>query len=104
AESLRAFEKKELYVIELEKPEELKNLAVSVFDLELEKKKYGAVWIAAPVTLRDDEREDWRAAWREGMARLNQYRNPFRRKFDFLVLLVGSEWTQSIIRDSAPDL
>jgi tetratricopeptide (TPR) repeat protein len=104
AESLRAFEKKELYVIALEKPEELKNLAVTIFDLELEKKKYGAVWIAAPVTLRDDEREDWQAAWREGMARLNQYRNPFRRKFDFPILLVGAEWTQQIIRDAAPDL
>jgi tetratricopeptide (TPR) repeat protein len=104
AELLRAFEKKELYVIALEKPEELKNLAVTIFDLELEKNKYAAVWIAAPVTLRDDEREDWQAAWREGMARLNQYRNPFRRKFDFPVLLVGAEWTQQIIRDAAPDL
>ena len=104
AESLRALEKKELYVITLEKPEELKNLAVTIFDLELEKKKYGAVWIAAPVTLRDHEREDWLSAWREGMGQLNQYRNPFRRKFDFPVLLVGAEWTQQIIRDAAPDL
>jgi tetratricopeptide (TPR) repeat protein len=104
AESLGAFEKKELYVIALENTDELKNLAVTIFDLELEKKKYGAVWIAAPVTLRDDERENWQAAWREGMARLNQYRNPFRRKFDFPVLLVGAEWTQEVIRNAAPDL
>ncbi len=94
---------KELYAIPVETTDDLKNLAVNIFDLE-STAKFGAVWIAAPVTVSDNERKDWQAAWHEGMARLNQYRNPFRRKFDIPVLLVGAEWTKEIIRDSAPDL
>lgn len=100
---LQTTDNKILHIIATEKPEDLKNLAGNIFDLE-PSSTFGAVWIVAPVTIRDEERGNWKSAWREGMARLNQYRNPFRQKFDIPVLLVGGDWTKEIIRDAAPDL
>ena len=103
ADFLRDAEKKQLFVINLKTPEELKNLASIFFDLKTNEIT-GAVWISAPIPFQKDELKEWKEAWREGMARLNQYRNPFREKFDVPVLLVGAEWTKEIMRNMAPDL
>ncbi len=100
---LQTTSKKQLHIIPTETSGELKNLAVTIFGLEPDA-NFGAVWIVAPVTIKDDERDVWKSAWREGMARLNQYRNPFRQKFNIPVLLIAAAWTKEIIRDSAPDL
>lgn len=104
ADFLYETENKQLLTINLETPDELKNLASIFFNLQAANESMGAVWISAPIPFRYDELEEWKAAWREGMARLNQYRNPFREKFDIPVLLVGAEWTKSITRNIAPDL
>jgi tetratricopeptide (TPR) repeat protein len=94
---------KQLLEISPATPDELRNLTVSLFDLE-PGPEVGAVWIAAPIPFQKEELAAWQAAWREGMARLNQYRNPFRHKFAVPVLLAGAEWAKEIIRELAPDL
>ncbi|MDQ3258106.1 MAG: tetratricopeptide repeat protein [Acidobacteriota bacterium] len=64
----------------------------------------GAVWMAATVMETDRDYESWAAAWRTGVARLNQYRNPLIRHFDVPLIFVGAPWIQTVLREMSPDL
>ncbi|MEP6902770.1 MAG: tetratricopeptide repeat protein, partial [Actinomycetota bacterium] len=94
---------KNLYEIKCETPDDVKNLAVTLLAFEIDENTE-AIWIDAPIGSGETFMAEWAQAWREGMARLNQYRNPFREKFPVTVLFVGAEWIQAITRDMAPDL
>ncbi|MGI8642144.1 MAG: tetratricopeptide repeat protein [Pyrinomonadaceae bacterium] len=94
---------KNLYKIDCQTPDELKNIAVTLFALEIDEDTE-AIWIVAPIGSGETFLTQWSQAWREGMARLNQYRNPFREKFPVTILFVGAEWIQEITRNMAPDL
>lgn len=64
----------------------------------------GAVWISAVVPTFHPEYEPWLAAWREGFARLNQYRNTLQRQIPCTLVFVGAGWVQAVVRTMAPDL
>lgn len=103
AQFLVSLTRKKILEVPINQPDDLKQLAGTLFELQ-PGDDIGAVWVAAPIIQNDNNYELWLPAWREGMARLNQYRNPFREKFNVPVLLVGTDWTQSIISNMAPDL
>ena len=102
-ESFLSANGKNLYKIDCQTPDELKNIAVTLFALEIDEDTE-AIWIVAPIGSGETFLAGWAAAWREGMARLNQYRNPFREKFPVTILFVGAVWIQEITRNMAPDL
>ena len=84
---------KSLIPVTFNDPEELKLLANRLFDLDASADA-GAVWVEAVIHETDERFEQWEAAWREGAARLNQYRNPLRRKFQIPLVFVAAPWTQ----------
>ncbi|GEM_PF-5370301 len=103
AEYLLSSTRKIILDVPVKEPDDLRQIATTLFALQTSD-DIGAVWVAAAITPNDRQYEIWLSAWREGMARLNQYRNPFREKFDVPVLLVGVDWVQQIISNMAPDL
>src|SRR5437016_3430687 len=64
----------------------------------------GAVWLEATVSEASPRYEEWAGAWRGMAARLNQFRNPLRRRLNVPLVFVGAHWIQPAIRDIAPDL
>jgi len=64
----------------------------------------GAVWVSRAVPEGVAGCAEWRNAWREGVARLNQFRNPLRRQFEVPLVFVGAPWLQEVLREAAPDL
>jgi len=64
----------------------------------------GGIWLGAAIPESDPEIEAWRAAWRRGLALLNQQRNTLRRRFKFPLVLVGAPWLKVVAREAAPDL
>ena len=94
---------KSLVPVNFNDPEELKLLANRLFDLDVPPDA-GAVWVEAVIHETDERFNQWEAAWREGAARLNQYRNPLRRKFQLPLVFVAAPWTQPALRNMAPDL
>lgn len=89
--------------IPLETPDDLKPLAGKLLDLKLPEGT-GAVWVAASAHQSMSEEEKWKAAWREGVARLNQFRNPLRRSLNATLIFAGAPWLQVELRQMAPDL
>ncbi|HQU85235.1 MAG TPA: tetratricopeptide repeat protein, partial [Pyrinomonadaceae bacterium] len=102
-ESYLSAKGKHLYKIECQTPDDVKNIAVTLFDLEVEEDTE-AIWVVAPIGNGESFLEKWSDAWREGMARLNQYRNPLKDRFPVTILFVGAQWIQEITRNMAPDL
>jgi len=94
---------KTLLNIPLETPEDLQPLAGKLLDLKLPEST-GAVWVAASAYQSMSEEEKWKAAWREGMARLNQFRNPLRNHINATLIFAGAPWLQEALREMAPDL
>ncbi len=94
---------KTLWRIPLEKPDDLKLLASKLLDLKLPESA-GAIWVSATAHQTLSEEERWKAAWREGMAQLNQYRNPLRDRIETTLIFAGAPWLQEILREMAPDL
>ncbi len=94
---------KTLWRIPLEKTDDLKLLAGKLLDLKLPESA-GAVWVSATAHQTLSEEEHWKAAWREGMAQLNQYRNPLRNRIETTLIFAGAPWLQEVIRQMAPDL
>ncbi len=92
-----------LLTIPMLQPSDLKALPSRLLDVEIQP-EVGAVWVAAVISERADDYEAWLDAWREGTAKLNQFRNPLREKFAVPLLFVGAPWTQKVLRDMAPDL
>ena len=83
--------------------EELKQIAGPLLDLKVDA-DVGAVWMAAATTEASPDYPEWAAAWREGVARLNQFRNLLQRQIPCTLVFVGATWVQPIIRTMAPDL
>ena len=83
--------------------EELKQIAGRLLDLQVED-DIGAVLMAAAIAEASSDFEEWSAAWREGIARLNQFRNLLQRQLPCTLVFVGATWVQPIIRTMAPDL
>lgn len=83
--------------------EELKQIAGRLLDLQVEP-EVGAVWMASATAEASPDFAEWAAAWREGVARLNQFRNLLQRQIPCTVVFVGATWVQPIIRTMAPDL
>jgi hypothetical protein len=64
----------------------------------------GGVWAGGVVPDSDPGIDQWRDAWRWGLAALNERRNPLQGRFSCLLVLVGAPWLQSLPREAAPDL
>jgi tetratricopeptide (TPR) repeat protein len=94
---------KTLWRIPLEKPDDLKLLAGKLLELKLPESA-GAVWVSATTHQTLSEEERWKAAWRQGVAQLNQYRNPLRDRIETTLIFAGAPWLQGVIREMAPDL
>ncbi len=96
--------KKKLQVVSFQHAGEFKDeLASRLLGLETASDT-GVIWMAATVTESDRDYESWAAAWRTGVARLNQYRNPLIRHFDVPLIFVGAPWIQTVLREMSPDL
>ena len=92
-----------LLVLPVEDPEALKAIAGSLLSLSASGET-GAVWVSRAVPDGVPASVEWRQAWREGVAHLNQFRNPLRRQFDVPLIFVGAPWVQEVLREAAPDL
>jgi tetratricopeptide (TPR) repeat protein len=96
--------KKTLQVVSFQNPDEFSNeLATTLLNLEIAPDT-GAVWMAAVVSEAEKDYKRWVGAWRSGVARLNQYRNPLIRHFDVPLIFAGAPWIQPILREMSPDL
>jgi len=84
-------------------PDDLKQLAGTLLEMQPEAGA-GAIWVARAVPEAVPHYQTWFEAWREGVARLNQFRNPLRRQFDIPLIFVGAPWLQQVLRNNAPDL
>jgi tetratricopeptide (TPR) repeat protein len=84
-------------------PADLQNLAGTLLDMRAETRA-GAIWVARAVPEALPDYQVWFKAWRQGVAWLNQYRNPLRRQFEIPVIFVGAPWLQAVLRENAPDL
>ncbi len=84
-------------------PSDLRNMAGPLLDLHADAAT-GAIWVARAVPEAVPEFPVWRDAWREGAARLNQFRNPLRRQFEIPLIFAGAPWLQEVLREAAPDL
>ncbi len=93
----------QLREISVASPADLRNIADPLLDLHASADT-GAIWVARAVPEAVPEFPVWQDAWREGVARLNQFRNPLRRQFEIPLIFVGAPWLQEVLRESAPDL
>jgi tetratricopeptide (TPR) repeat protein len=81
----------------------LRDLPSKLLDLQPAQSD-AAVWVATAVPAGTPQYEDWRVAWRQTAARLNENRNPLRRHLNLTLLMVGAPWLQEVLREVAPDL
>ena len=84
-------------------PADLRNIAQTLLEAQADART-GAVWVARAVPEGVPEFPLWQEAWREGVARLNQFRNPLRRQFDIPLIFAGAPWLQQVLRENTPDL
>ena len=82
---------------------DLRNIAHTLLGMTAEPAD-GAIWLARAVPVGVPDYAEWRHAWREGVSRLNEHRNPLRRQFDMPVIFAGAPWLQEVLREDAPDL
>ncbi len=94
---------KQIQLITFASPDELKHLAGRLLELSVPPAT-SAIWVEAVVPEFAADYQVWREAWREAVARLNQFRNPLRERFNVPLLFVGAPWLQSVLHDAAPDL
>ncbi len=98
-----AAENKTITRLSFSNPDELKQLAGTLLDLPTAADT-GAIWVSAVVSEADKDFLEWQAAWREAVARLNQFRNHLQQRFSLTLLFVGAPWLAETIRTYAPDL
>ena len=98
-----AAENKTITRISFSSPDELKQLAGTLLDLQTAPDT-GAIWVSAVVSEANKDFLEWQAAWREAVARLNQFRNHLQQRFSLTLLFVGAPWLAETIRTYAPDL
>ena len=72
-------------------PDSLKQIASPLLSVKIAE-DVGAVWVSAVVTELSGEFEAWFVAWREGLARLNQFRNRLQRQVPCTLVFVGAPW------------
>jgi tetratricopeptide (TPR) repeat protein len=94
---------KSLALLRFATPDELKQLAARLLDLQ-PATNTGAIWVTAVISTADKDFPAWQAAWREAVARLNQFRNHLQKQFPVTLLFVGAPWLAETIRTYAPDL
>ena len=94
---------KQLLDLSPQLPEDFKSIASPLLNANM-RQNTGAVWISAVVPEFHPDYEPWFAAWREGFARLNQYRNILQRQIDCTLVFVGAAWVQAVVRTMAPDI
>src|SRR5271157_2796680 len=94
---------KELLDVSPGSVDELKYIASRLLTLHVSE-DVATVWVAAVTSESDSDYEAWSAAWREGLARLNQFRNILQRQIPCTLFFVGASWVQAIIRTMAPDI
>jgi tetratricopeptide (TPR) repeat protein len=101
----RYLREREKRVLQIPTPEpgDLKNLADTLLATHPDE-GHGAIWVGRAIPEGVPEFRMWSEAWREGAARLNQFRNPLRRQFDIPLIFAGAPWLQQALRESAPDL
>ena len=83
--------------------DDARRLPERLFNLEVTD-DLGGVWTGRVVPDSDPEIDEWRDAWRWGLASLNERRNPLLRRFPCPLVLVGAPWLQALLREAAPDL
>ena len=88
---------------EIAEPDDLHILTPYLLALPY-KASIGALWVEAVVGVTAPDYDAWYEAWFAALTGLNQQRNPFRRHFDYPVILVGASWMAAIMCDNAPDL
>ena len=94
---------KKLHILAFDNPEDFKLLTVRIF-AETFAPNTEAVWITTPIPFDNEQLEVWKQAWRESMARLNQFRNKLTKNYPYTFLFVGGTWTHEITFNIAPDL
>jgi tetratricopeptide (TPR) repeat protein len=94
---------KELLDLSPPSAEALRHIANPLLSVD-RNRNFGAVWVSAVVPTFHPEYELWFAAWREGFARLNQYRNMLQRQIPCTLVFIGAAWVQAVVRTMAPDL
>ena len=94
---------KKLHILSFDNPEDFKLLTVKIF-AESFAPNTEAVWITTPIPFDSEQLEVWKQAWRESMARLNQFRNKLTKNYPYTFLFVGGTWTHEITFNIAPDL
>ena len=82
---------------------DLRNIAHTLLGMTAEPED-GAIWLSRAVPTGVPDYPEWRHAWREGVSRLNEHRNPLRRQFDMPLIFAGAPWLQEVLREDAPDL
>ncbi len=98
-----AADNKTLALLRFASPDELKQLAARLLELE-PAADTGAIWVSAVISEADKDFPAWQMAWREAVARLNQFRNHLQQRFSLTLLFVGAPWLAETIRTFAPDL
>jgi tetratricopeptide (TPR) repeat protein len=98
-----AAEHKTITQLRFASPEELMQLAARLLDLQIAADT-GAIWVAAVVSEAAPDFAAWQSAWREAVARLNQFRNHLQQRFPVTMLFVGATELAETIRTYAPDL
>lgn len=89
--------------VAVSEPADLKNLGQTLLNFE-PTADAGAIWVSRAVQKGVPEFSLWHEAWRAGVARLNQLRNPLRRHFNIPLIFAGAPWLQDVLRENAPDL
>jgi tetratricopeptide (TPR) repeat protein len=82
---------------------EVRDLATKLLDAFIPPST-GAVWFGKVVAADHPDYLGWAQAWREALARVNQFRNPVMRSIPVPLILAGAPWLQSVISEAAPDL
>jgi tetratricopeptide (TPR) repeat protein len=94
---------KKLHILSFDNAEDFKLLTNTIF-AETFAPNTEAVWITTPIPFEPKTLELWKQAWRESMARLNQFRNKLTNNYPYTFLFVGGTWTHEITFNIAPDL
>jgi tetratricopeptide (TPR) repeat protein len=94
---------KKLHILSFDNAEDFKLLTNRIFEETFEPNTV-AVWITTPIPFETELLDTWKQAWRESMARLNQFRNKLTKNYPYTFLFVGGTWTHEITFNIAPDL
>ena len=84
-------------------PDDARHLPERIFAVE-PADNLGGIWLGTVIPETDPEIQNWRKAWRQGLASLNMQRNPLRERVACPLVLVGAPWLHILLRETAPDL